>query len=81
MTKITLKHAIKRGDEEITEINLREPDTGALRGLEIFSVLRMDVNTHRNLIPRISDITTNEFDKLRPADLLNLQTEVVSFFN
>ena len=81
MTKVTLKHAIKRGDEEITEINLREPDTGALRGLEIFSVLRMDVNTHRNLIPRISDITTNEFDKLRPADLLNLQTEVVSFFN
>lgn len=80
MSKVMLKKPIKRGDDEITEINLREPDTGSLRGLEMFSILRMDINTHRQLVPRISDITANEFDMLKPSDLVAVQTEVVGFF-
>ncbi|HHY0482720.1 phage tail assembly protein [Vibrio parahaemolyticus] len=80
MHKVPLKKPLKRGENEITEINLREPDTGTLRGLEMFSILRMDVNTHRQLVPRISDITANEFDMLKPSDLVALQTEVVGFF-
>ncbi|MCC3798269.1 phage tail assembly protein [Vibrio parahaemolyticus] len=80
MSKVMLKKPIKRGDDEITEINLREPDTGSLRGLEMFSILRMDINTHRQLVPRISDINANEFDMLKPSDLVAVQTEVVGFF-
>ncbi|CAH0531143.1 phage tail assembly protein [Vibrio hippocampi] len=80
MAKVELKKSLKRGDNEITEINLREPDTGSLRGLEMFSILRMDINTHRQLVPRISDITANEFDMLKPSDLVAVQTEVVGFF-
>lgn len=80
MAKVELKKPLKRGDIEITEINLREPETGSLRGLEMFSILRMDVNTHRQLVPRISDITANEFDMLKPSDLVAVQTEVVGFF-
>ncbi|HGF3735252.1 TPA: phage tail assembly protein [Vibrio parahaemolyticus] len=80
MAKVELKKPLKRGENEITEINLREPDTGSLRGLEMFSILRMDINTHRQLVPRISDITANEFDMLKPSDLVALQTEVVGFF-
>ncbi|HGY9586742.1 TPA: phage tail assembly protein [Vibrio harveyi] len=80
MAIVELKKPLKRGDIEITEINLREPDTGSLRGLEMFSILRMDINTHRQLVPRISDITANEFDMLKPSDLVAVQTEVVGFF-
>lgn len=82
MTKSTviLKKALKRGEDDIKTVELREPDTGSLRGLEMFAVLRMDVNAHRQLIPRISNITANEYDMLKPCDLLSLQTEVVSFF-
>lgn len=80
MSQVTLKKPLKRGDTEITEINFREPDTGTLRGLEMFSILRMDVNTHRQLVPRISDITANEYDMLKPSDLVAVQTEVVGFF-
>ncbi|OCH08100.1 hypothetical protein A6D98_09955 [Aliivibrio fischeri] len=80
MTVVTLKKPIQRGDDAIERVELREPDTGSLRGLEMFAVLRMDVNAHRTLIPRISNITANEFDMLKPSDLLSLQTEVVSFF-
>ena len=80
MSQVTLKKPLKRGDTEINEISLREPDTGSLRGLEMFSILRMDINTHRQLVPRISDITANEFDMLKPSDLVAVQTEVVGFF-
>lgn len=80
MSQVTLKRPLKRGEEEIGEIVLREPETGSLRGLEMFSILRMDVNTHRTLVPRISNITANEFDMLAPSDLVAVQSEVVSFF-
>lgn len=75
-----LKNPIKRGEKEIKQVELREPGAGELRGLDNFSVLRMDVNAHRTLVPRISNITANEFDALKPKDLLAVQQEVVAFF-
>lgn len=77
---VTLKTPIKRGENEIKEVQLREPKSGELRGLDNFSVLRMDVNAHRTLVPRISNLTANEFDALPPKDLLAVQQEVVAFF-
>lgn len=77
---VKLNQPIKRGEEEITEITLREPKSSELRGLELFSVLRMDVTAHRTLIPRISNITANEFDQFGPKDLAIVTNEVVSFF-
>ncbi|MCO7217122.1 phage tail assembly protein [Halomonas sp. OfavH-34-E] len=77
---VTLKTPIKRGENEIKEVQLREPRSGELRGLDNFSVLRMDVNAHRTLVPRISNLTANEFDALPPKDLLAVQQEVVAFF-
>ncbi|EGQ9107509.1 phage tail assembly protein [Vibrio cholerae] len=80
MSKVTLKRPLKRGEDDIIEIEFKEPNTGSLRGLEMYSILRMDVNTHRTLVPRISNITANEFDMLAPYDLAAVQSEVVSFF-
>ncbi len=77
---VTLKTPIKRGEEDIKTVTLREPRSGELRGLDNFSVLRMDVNAHRTLVPRISNLTANEFDALPPKDLLSVQQEVVAFF-
>ena len=57
-----------------------QPSAGELRGLDNFDVLRMNVGAHRTLIPRISNITANEFDMLRPKDLIAVQQEVVAFF-
>lgn len=78
--KVILKKPIKIGEIETKEVIFREPCTGSLRGLEMFGVLRMDVNTHRTLVPRISDMDANVFDKLSPRDLLDVQNMVVSFF-
>lgn len=77
---VTLKTPIKRGEKEIKQVDLREPRSGELRGLDLFGVLRMDVSAHRTLVPRISNLTANEFDDLPPKDLLAVQQEVVAFF-
>jgi hypothetical protein len=79
-TPVKLSRPLKRGDAEITEVTFREPGAGELRGLDMFDVIRMGVNAHRTLIPRIANITANEFDLLAPKDLLAVQTEVVGFF-
>jgi hypothetical protein len=79
-TPVPLKRPIKRGDTEITDVTFREPGAGELRGLDMFDVIRMNVTAHRTLVPRISNITANEFDQLAPKDLMAVQTEVVAFF-
>lgn len=77
---VTLEEAIVRGDIEITTITLRAPKAGELRGLNNFDVIQANVTAHRTLIPRISNITVNEFDNLPPADLMSIQQEVIAFF-
>jgi hypothetical protein len=77
---VTLSKPIKRGEKEITQVSLREPTAGELRGLDNFDIMRMNVTAHRSLIPRISELTANEFDQLPPKDLIAIQSEVVSFF-
>lgn len=76
----TLKRPIKRGDTEITEVVLREPNAGSLRGLEMMAIVRMDITQIRTLVPRISNITANEFDELAPADLASLCADCAGFF-
>ena len=80
MPVVALSKPIKRGEKTVNEVTLREPSAGELRGLDNFDVMRMNVTAHRTLIPRISDITANEFDQLPPKDLIAIQTEVVGFF-
>lgn len=80
LVKITLNTPIKRGETDITDITLREPKAGELRKLDVFDLLRMNVSAHRILIPRICELTANEFDELPPSDLVKIQTEINLFF-
>lgn len=77
---VVLQEPIKRGEAEITEVELRAPKAGELRGLNNFDVIQANVTAHRTLVPRISNITANEFDLLGTADLLAIQQEVIAFF-
>lgn len=87
MMKVTLPTSIKRPagpageSRDITEIHLKEPKGGDLRGFETVAILRMDYNAHRTLIPRICpQVTANDIDAMDPKTLLAVQTEVVGFF-
>ncbi|GHD59833.1 phage tail assembly protein [Jeongeupia chitinilytica] len=78
---IELDEPIKRGDQIIASITLRKPNSGALRGLNLTDVMQINVSALKTLLPRISDPTLTEadVDKLDPADLLQLGTEVAGF--
>ncbi|MGY3887187.1 phage tail assembly protein [Aeromonas aquatica] len=81
MKTVELPTPIKIGETDVAEFSIREPRSGELRGLEVASILRMDYNTHRTLIPRICpQLTANVMDQLSPKNLLAVQTEVVGFF-
>ena len=78
---IQLDTPIKRGKTEITEIVLRKPQSGALRGTRLQAIMDMDVNAMMTVIPRISapTLTPQEMADLDPADLAAMSIEVVLF--
>ncbi|HHQ4468326.1 phage tail assembly protein [Aeromonas sobria] len=78
---VTLDQAIQRGETTITEIQLRKPKAGEMRGLNMADVLQMDVNALTKLLPRITTpiLTEVEIGNMDPADLLQLGSEVAGF--
>jgi len=78
---VTIDTPITRGEQTITAIDLRKPDSGSLRGVSLADVLRMDVNALITVLPRIStpSLTAQEVARMDPADLLQLGSEVSSF--
>lgn len=79
---VTLENPIKRGDQVITEIGLRKPLAGELRGLSLIDVLNMQFNALQKLLPRITTPTLTEIEvaQLDVADLTQLSVEVTGFF-
>ncbi|MGP5210825.1 phage tail assembly protein [Psychrobacter alimentarius] len=73
---------IIRGNLTISEVNINKPKTGALRGLSLADLLKVDVDTVIKLVPRVSTppLTENEVAALDPADFLSVSTAVVGFF-
>ena len=73
---------IVRGNLTITEVNINKPKTGALRGLSLSDLLKLDVETVIKLVPRVSTppLTEPEVAALDPADFLSISTAVVGFF-
>ena len=87
MKSVKLPTPIKRpvGPEgenrDITEVQLREPRAGELRGLETVALLRMDYNSHRTIIPRLCpQLTAADIDAMAAKTLLAVQQEIVGFF-
>lgn len=78
---ITLETAIQRGEQSITDITVRKPKSGELRGLTMTDVLQMDVNALTKLLPRITtpSITEAEIGAMDPADLMQLGSKVAYF--
>lgn len=71
---VTLDVPLQRGDKTITEITLRKPAAGELRGTSLSALVSLDVDALQKVLPRISDPTLTEADvaRLDPADLVQL---------
>lgn len=80
--QVTLIQPIMRGENEIKEINILKPNIAALKGLKMFDVMQMDVDTYCQLLPRVTSPSLTKADVLNldPIDFTALSSEVVSFF-
>jgi hypothetical protein len=78
---IPLEEPIKRGETSISEISLRKPAAGELRGLKLADLLTGDVNAVLRLVPRISNptLTEQEVAAMDVVDLTACADEVVVF--
>lgn len=82
MTKVTLTKPLAWGNETITEIALRRPTAGNLRGIKLTAISELDVTTIITLVPRLSltPLAPDALNALDPADLLSLCVAVAGFF-
>lgn len=78
---VTLDTPIKRGEQSITEITLRKPSSGELRGTTLNALVNLDVDALGKVLPRISTPTLTEYDvrELDPADLVQLGVAFADF--
>ena len=78
---VTLDTPIKRGNGFITEVTLRKPSAGELRGVSLAELLQMKVDALQTVLPRITNPILHKQDMatLDPADLVNMGTVVVGF--
>ena len=79
---ISLAEPIVRGDTRITELVLRKPKAGELRGLSIQELMNARATATLDLLPRIAmpPITQPEADALEPEDLAACSGAIIDFF-
>lgn len=79
MKKITLKTPIVRGDEEITEITVREPQGGELRGVALSDFATLDTGAVLKILPRVTQpaLTEAEGESMGVYDLVMIGTAMM----
>jgi hypothetical protein len=82
LVAVDLDNPIKRGETEIERLQLRKPQGGEMRGLQLVDVLKLDVKSLITLLPRITipPLTVQEVERLEAEDLMSLGAEVAGFF-
>jgi hypothetical protein len=80
-TPIDLDRPIPRGEGHINSITLRKPDAGALRGLLLSDLLRMEAGAVADLLPRITEppLLPHEVARMDAADLMACAAEISNF--
>jgi hypothetical protein len=78
---VELDAPIQRGNKKVTSVLVRKPNSGALRGVALTDIIRMDVQPLVKVLPRITDpaLTEAEVRDLDPADLFQLGEVVTGF--
>ena len=78
---VTLEFPITRGATTITQLHLRKPKAGALRGINLAELLMLRAESVMVLLPRITEppLLKHEVENMEPVDLIACATEVVNF--
>lgn len=78
---ITLDEPITRGTTTVSEVVVRKPNSGALRGVRLAALMEMDVDSAILVLPRVTApaLTKAELLMMAPTDMVNLTKELVLF--
>ena len=78
----TLEQPIKRDAGDVTQLTLRKPLAGELRGIKVGDLINGDVSSVLAVLPRIASpfITEQEAAQLDPADLAEVAGRITGFF-
>ncbi|HEC8329205.1 TPA: phage tail assembly protein [Providencia rettgeri] len=78
---ITLDEPITRTTTTVSEVVVRKPNSGALRGVRLAALMEMDVDSAILVLPRVTApaLTKAELLMMAPADMVNLTKELVLF--
>lgn len=79
---VTLETAITRGEQTISEVTLRKPMGGDLRGLSVQDLTKSEYNAIRTLVPRIAtpQILESDIDAMGADDIAAFAGEILGFF-
>ncbi|MGN2673450.1 phage tail assembly protein [Aliivibrio fischeri] len=77
---VTLPTPFEKDGKTITEIELRKPNAGNLRGLSLLGVCEMQFDAACTLLPRISILNERDLLNMEVGNLTPLMTEIASFF-
>lgn len=82
MPKVTLHKPITRGEIQITEVELREPKAGELRGVRLNDLVNADVDAVITVLPRITSpsLQKHEVEQLGTIDISEFSGEIMGFF-
>lgn len=79
----TLDEAVTSGGKTLidagTEIQVRKPGSGELRGLTLMALSQLDVSALETLAPRITTPVIPKGSTMAPADLMQFGGEVMDF--
>ncbi|QHM72472.1 phage tail assembly protein [Mixta intestinalis] len=80
---IELESPVKRGETEISQIEVIKPTAGALRGVRLADLCASDVDALLTVLPRITvpSLTKTECLALDPVDLISLGGKVIGFLS
>ncbi len=78
---IDLDQPLKMGGLEVSKIEIRKPNTQALKGLKIADLLQGDVTSICTILPRISSPTLSQYDvnQLEPSDIAQVAGVIMLF--
>lgn len=79
---IKLTTPIQRGETSINELVINPPKVGALRGLALADVVKMETDAMLKLIPRVTTpaLVEHEVAELDLPDYTAVTTEIIGFF-
>ena len=80
---VILDVPLKRGEMEITEVQVTKPTAGSLRGIGLAALANADVDALITILPRITypNLTKEECSRLELPDLIALAGKVIGFLS